>query len=124
MKNYLLDTHILLWWLNDDIKLPLKVKTMIMQQNNNIFFSAASIWEISIKKSIGKLSVNGNLKESLEQSNFIELPITMDHALHIEQLPFIHHDPFDRMLIAQAAVENLVIMTQDAYIRQYDVQCF
>jgi PIN domain nuclease of toxin-antitoxin system len=123
MNRYLLDTHILLWWLSDDKKLVKKTKDLIAKPTTRIFVSTVSIWEIVIKKSLNKLTVPDNLKEMLYASDFEILPITIDHALYLEQLPIIHNDPFDRLLIAQCAVEKLILITADKIIPKYDISC-
>lgn len=124
MKRYLLDTHILLWWLANDKKLTKKVTTLITNPKNHIIVSAASVWEIVIKKSLGKLETPDNLKEAILAHHFELLPISVDHALYLEHLPNIHNDPFDRLLIAQSIVEDLTFVTADKIIPKYDIDCF
>lgn len=121
MKAYLLDTHILLWWLSDDKRLTKKIRDVISQPNNYIFVSSVSIWEIMIKKALHKLLVTDNFREVLDASSFEFLPMTVEHAFYIEQLPFIHYDPFDRLLIAQCIVEDLIFVTIDTNIRKYNI---
>ncbi len=99
---FLLDTHILLWWLGNEPKLSYQIRAVICHPKNTIFVSAATVWEMSIKKSLGKLSVPNNLLEKLKDNNFIVLDITAEHGLKVTDLPLHHKDPFDRMLIAQA----------------------
>ena len=103
---YLLDTHTLLWITTDDPKLSTKTKEIYLDAENSIFFSMASIWELAIKSSIGKLTFNKTLDEFIEEhvkGNNIEiLKIELPHILRIENLPFHHRDPFDRLIIAQA----------------------
>lgn len=119
MIRYLIDTHIFLWWLADDPQLPIQFRALIESPKNQIFVSAATLWEIVIKKSIKKLSVDANLQEELEKNNFFELPITATHALAIEQLPLHHKDPFDRILVAQALFEDMILLTVDPQVKQY-----
>ena len=119
--NYLLDTHTLLWWLNNDPKLSTSAKTVIANSENIIFVSAVSAWEISIKKTIGKLSAPDNLEEAIAVNCFEPLLINIEHGLKAGSLPSYHNDPFDRMLIAQAMIENLIIITRDAQFTQYGV---
>jgi len=121
---YLLDTHILLWWLSNDKKLTKRLRDCISSPQNNIFVSSVSVWEIVIKKSLNKLKVPDNLKETLDASDFNVLSMTTEHALCVEHLPLIHHDPFDRLLIAQCIVEDLVLITSDKVIPQYKIECF
>ncbi|MBU7583182.1 MAG: type II toxin-antitoxin system VapC family toxin [Nostoc sp. TH1S01] len=119
--NYLLDTHTLLWWLDNDNKLSTEAKQIIANPENVIFVSAVSAWEISIKKAIGKLSAPDNLAEAISVNCFEVLLITIEHGLKAGSLPNYHNDPFDRMLIAQAMSENLIIISKDAQFSQYGV---
>lgn len=124
MNRYLLDTHILLWWLSDDKKLGKKRTELLAQSSNQIAVSTVSIWEIVIKKSLGKLKVPDNLKEVIYENEFEILSITPDHVLSLQNLPPIHNDPFDRLLIAQSIYEDMVIVTADKIIPKYEVNCF
>jgi PIN domain nuclease of toxin-antitoxin system len=103
----LLDTHILLWWLADDPGLTGGAPRIIAAQDTVVFVSAATAWEIAIKRAIGKLNVPDEFEPVLEQNGFQPLPITMRHALAAGRLPRHHDDPFDRMLVAQAQSEEL-----------------
>lgn len=118
----LLDTHVLLWWLSDDGTLSKKAYAAIKDSSNLIFVSAATAWEISIKKSLGKLKAPDNLEEILEANNFQTLSITIPHALLAGQLPFHHEDPFDRLLIAQSQIEGLTLVTRDKKQMLYGIQ--
>jgi PIN domain nuclease of toxin-antitoxin system len=126
---FLLDTHILLWWLGNDPRLTPNERAVITNPENFIFVSAASIWEMSIKKSLGKLSTPDNLLAVLKANNFRLLNITAEHSLAcgfsrafgIANLPEHHKDPFDRMLIVQAQIEGLTLISQDSKFSQYDV---
>lgn len=118
--NILLDTHILLWWLADDPTLSKKARTIISDEKNLIFVSAISAWEIIIKMALGKLQAPENLAEVIMENNFKELPVTLQHVLVIKQLPLHHHDPFDRMLVAQAKSESLTLLTSDEKNMLYD----
>jgi PIN domain nuclease of toxin-antitoxin system len=124
MKAYLLDTHILLWWLFNDKKLTKDVKELIEDVDNDIVVSAVSIWEIVIKKSANKLEVPDNLQEILHENEIRLLSMKAEHAFYLEQLPKLHSDPFDRLLIAQCVVENLVFVTADKIIPHYKIKCF
>jgi PIN domain nuclease of toxin-antitoxin system len=115
----LLDTHVLLWWLDDPAKISDAVESAIRSQENEVFVSAATVWEISIKKALGKLDAPDNLDAVLRECQFSPLPVTIEHALAVKHLPFYHHDPFDRMLIAQATVEGLVLATRDSEVLRY-----
>ncbi|MCX5922051.1 MAG: type II toxin-antitoxin system VapC family toxin [Candidatus Dependentiae bacterium] len=123
MNRYLLDTHILLWWLANDKKLVKKTRDLIANPSNNIIVSTVSIWEIVIKKSLNKLIAPDNLKEVIISNDFSILSITADHALYLEKLPMIHNDPFDRLLIAQSLVEKVTLITADEIIPKYDIKC-
>lgn len=118
----LLDTHILLWWLADDRSLPERARLAIASPDNAIVVSAATAWEIAIKKAAGRLEAPDDLLDALETNQFETLDITAVHALAAGGLPPHHPDPFDRMLIAQAGVENLTVVTVDNRFPLYDVQ--
>lgn len=115
--SYLIDTHILLWWLFDDPKLGTNCREIIRNRDNRIIVSSASAWEIATKYRIGKLPEAKQLVEEysqiLHQAKFIELAITTVHALRAGSLPIAHRDPFDRMIMAQAELENLPVITYD-----------
>lgn len=117
---FLLDTHILLWALMDHEKLSSTLKEKICDETNIIFVSAVSTWEIMIKKSLGKLKIPNNFESALVEARFELLPIRVSHTMEIENLPEIHSDPFDRLLIAQCKIEGLTLITQDKTIMKYD----
>jgi len=117
----LLDTHIILWWMDAVHLIPDKYRLAIEDKNNICFISAATIWEISIKSAIGKLDIPDNYLEILFDQNFKELPITWRHAREVSSLPMHHKDPFDRLLIAQSIVENLTLLSVDEIISKYHV---
>jgi PIN domain nuclease of toxin-antitoxin system len=119
--SYLLDTHTFIWWIEDNLNLSYQSKQIISNPNNLIFISAVNTWEITIKKSLGKLNVLGNLEEIILQCGFDVLPIAIKHTLFIESLDKHHDDPFDRLLISQAIIENLTIITRDEKIIKYKV---
>ncbi|MGA9348937.1 MAG: type II toxin-antitoxin system VapC family toxin [Anaerolineae bacterium] len=122
----LLDTHSFLWWITDSPRLSAWAREVIRDSNNELFFSAASGWEIAIKAQLGRLQLPDNLeqfiKDQLSLNTILALPIQLHHALHVHTLPQHHRDPFDRMLVAQSQVENLPILTADSQIAQYDVE--
>ncbi|MEL7522447.1 MAG: type II toxin-antitoxin system VapC family toxin [Cyanobacteria bacterium J06553_1] len=124
--NYLIDTHILLWWVFDNPKLTASSRAIIANPEHLIFVSSASAWEIATKYRIGKLSKAKNLVENyiqtLNQARFLELPITAAHALLAGNLPIEHRDPFDRMLMAQAEIEALPIVTYDSAFQTGRIQ--
>jgi PIN domain nuclease of toxin-antitoxin system len=117
----LLDTHALLWWLDNHKALSMKSLAAIKDGGNTIFVSAATAWEISIKRALGKLRAPDALEEALEANRFLQLPISVHHALVAGDLPRQHDDPFDRMLVAQAQVENLIVITHDSQIGRYGI---
>jgi PIN domain nuclease of toxin-antitoxin system len=119
---YLLDTHALIWWLANDATLSLDAKTIITNPHNVIFVSAASTWEIAIKKSLSKLDSPDDLVEQIQANQFKSLPIDLEETLIIETLPTYHQDPFDRILIAQAQLFDLTIITRDRKFEFYDVK--
>jgi PIN domain nuclease of toxin-antitoxin system len=121
----LLDTHTFIWWANNDPALTTVARDAIEDGSNEIFLSAVSTWEMAIKIAIGKLTLAGPLEplvlSQTVQYQFKPLPITYDHTYVVETLPLYHTDPFDRLLIAQAMVENLVIIGCDGKFPPYGV---
>ena len=119
---YLLDTHTLLWFLQDDPQLPERVSNEITNIDNKCYLSIASLWEIAIKINLGKLSIKFPFEKfaSFLSDNDIELlPIAFDHLIQLSSLEQHHRDPFDRIIIAQGMVENLTILTKDEYFSDY-----
>jgi PIN domain nuclease of toxin-antitoxin system len=119
--NLLLDTHAFLWWLADARELGGKAREEIASGGNVIFVSAASAWEIAVKRAAGKLEAPGDIAGWIEQSNFAPLPIEVEHAVASAELPRHHGDPFDRLLVAQARLEDLALVARDDQIDKYDV---
>jgi len=116
--NLLLDTHAFLWAVDNHPRLSPQARAAIIDGGNIVFVSVATAWEIAIKKSIGKLAIpSGDYLEELRLHRFTPLDITTEHALAVETLPPHHKDPFDRMLIAQAQVEQLTLVTRDPKIK-------
>ncbi len=118
--NLLLDTHVLLWWLADNPRLSAKARRAI-QDCATIYVSAASAWEIEIKKARGKLSAPDNLEATLRVYELTPLSVTVGHAVAAARLPLLHNDPFDRLLIAQASIESLTLLTVDRQLMAYGV---
>lgn len=116
----LLDTHIFLWWVAGSRRLRGRVHETIAEAEA-AFVSAVTAAEVGIKVSVGKLTFDNVIRVSIEDAGFQALPFTVDHAEHLGALPLHHRDPFDRMLIAQARVEGLTIVTADSQFRAYDV---
>lgn len=119
--NILLDTHVLIWALENNPGLSDSARNSITRAGNMVFVSSISIWEIAIKKNLGKLETPDNLQEEIELHRFTPLQINFDHAELAGKLPDIHKDPFDRMLIAQAIIEKLTLVSRDKLIARYDV---
>jgi PIN domain nuclease of toxin-antitoxin system len=119
VKGALADTHALLWWLSDDPRLSHRARDLIAAGDVPVHFSAASVWEAEIKAAIGKLVVGDDLLGALEADGFLELPMTARHATEAARLPLLHRDPFDRMLVAQARLEGLDVITNDPKIADY-----
>ncbi|WP_336923443.1 type II toxin-antitoxin system VapC family toxin [Aquipuribacter sp. SD81] len=120
----LLDTHILLWWLGDDERLPQRMRGALADGEQEVLVSAASAWEIAIKAALGKVVVPDGLHDELREQGFTELPVTVDDGLAAGALPPHHGDPFDRMLIAQARRRGLRLLTVDRRFRDYEVLLF
>jgi len=117
----LLDTHVLIWWLEGGKNIAPKLREQIARPDNDIFISAASAWEIAIKKNLGKLKAPDNLEEQITRHAFTPLPIKVPHALRAGSLPMHHCDPFDRVLVAQCQLEDLSLVTHDEKLSVYDV---
>ncbi len=113
----LLDTHTLVWWDND--ALPARVIKRI-RDADEVYVSAATAWEITIKSALGKIDAKGSVSQALADYGFVELLISIDHAEAVRTLPLHHRDPFDRMLVAQAQVETLTLVSRDPALRLYD----
>jgi PIN domain nuclease of toxin-antitoxin system len=120
----LLDTHVFLWWDAKDPQLPEDYRAAIAAPANDVFVSAVSVWEIAIKRSVGKLKFAGSAHNAVVRHGFQHLPITSEHAEWAGSMPERHRDPFDRMLVAQADHEKLVLMTVDSQVLSYPVRCF
>jgi PIN domain nuclease of toxin-antitoxin system len=120
----LLDTHILLWTAGGSEELSSKAKALIEDPANQLYFSAASLWEISIKNKLGRVDFKVDLpvlRRGLLDNGFEEIAINSLHAIAVDALPDIHKDPFDRILLAQTAVEGITLMTADSVVAQYQV---
>jgi PIN domain nuclease of toxin-antitoxin system len=119
--NLLLDTHTFLWWMAAKEKLSDAARLEIASSRNQIAISSAVAWEIVLKAERGKLSAPPDLALAIQNNRFSLLPITLPHVLEVRQLPPIHTDPFDRLLIAQARTDGLTLVTRDATIPKYEV---
>ena len=124
--NFLLDTNAFLWWVNDAPELSTSANAYLAEPRNEVFFSLASVWEMAIKLSIGKLKLAEPLEnfviEQLQRNGFRQLGINFQHVIGVASLPFHHRDPFDRLLIAQALAERLPVLTADRTFDAYGIQ--
>jgi len=123
---YLLDTHAFLWWVGDDPALSKKARAIISDGGNEIYLSAVSVWEIAIKSRLGRLEMHGGLEafmdRHLRENAFQSLPITLTHSVKVQTLSNHHRDPFGQMLVAQAMVEEMPIISVDKMIGTYDLK--
>jgi len=116
----LLDTNVLLWWLSDDRKLGRGARDTIANPDNEVLVSAASVWEVAIKAALGRIEIElDDFESAIVESDFQPLPIGFRHAVRVGHLPSIHRDPFDRMLVAQASVEELRVVSHDRVFERY-----
>ena len=115
----LLDTHVLLWWLDDPALLSSAASKAISDGKNTVYESAAVVWEIAIKKALAKLETPDDIESAMEQNRFVPLPVTIQHALAVLGLPDHHGDPFDRLLIAQAGLEGFKLVSRNPYALRY-----
>jgi len=122
----LLDTHTFLWWITDDRQLSVSARDFIRNKKKDLLLSSASAWEIAIKTSLGKLPLPESpevfIPRHMQINQFRPLPISVDHALAVSALPHHHRDPFDRLLVAQAQMENIPLLSADPILRSYAVQ--
>jgi len=123
---YLLDSHVLFWIITGDLQLSRKAKNIYLDEKNKIFISIASLWEIAIKISLNKLSISMRLPEFVQEhviANEISImPIELTHIYNLENLPFYHRDPFDRLIIAQSMAEKINILSNDTVFDRYPVK--
>lgn len=116
----LLDTNVLLWWLSDDRRLAKEAREIIANPNNDVLVSAASVWEVAIKAALKRIEIQlDDLEGAIIRSGFQPLPIGLRHAVAVGRLPAVHRDPFDRMLVAQASIEELRVVSHDRVFERY-----
>lgn len=118
----LLDTHLLLWAAGEPDRLSAEARSLIDNPENEVLFSAASLWEVAIKRELGRRDLKADarlLRRGLLDNGYSELPIVSDHVVAIESLPTLHKDPFDRVLVAQATVEGVTLLTVDSLVAEY-----
>jgi len=120
---YLLDTQVLIWAMEKNPRLKPKVKAVVDSVMNEMWVSVVSVWEMLIKKKLGKLRVPGEIKRDLLKAGFKILALNIDQVLAVDNLPLLHKDPFDRMLVAQAQAEEMTLITADAKLAKYEVKC-
>ena len=122
----LLDTHVLLWWIDDDPRLSSRSRALISAADNTVAVSVATVWEIAIKAGLGQLEappdLRGYLQAQLARNRFELLPVLFEHAVAVRDLPPHHRDPFNRLLVAQSRVEGLALITRDARLGAYAVE--
>ena len=118
--NLLLDTHVLIWW--DEGRRLAAAARRAIEEADTVYVSAATAWEVSIKMGLGRLRPSRTVQQAAEESGFLELPVTFGHAERVAALPGHHRDPFDRMLIAQAQVERLILVSRDEVFSRYEVE--
>lgn len=119
--SFLLDTHILVWWLEDLRRLPQHVSSILQDESVRIFVSIATAWELEIKRALGKIETPDDLPQVIDENNFSVLPVEFEHIASLRTLPLLHRDPFDRMLLAQALAEGLTLITHDPALKRYNV---
>ncbi|MGA3372804.1 MAG: type II toxin-antitoxin system VapC family toxin [Terracidiphilus sp.] len=117
----LLDTHAFLWWDTNDARLPETLRFAIASPENEVFVSAVTVWEIAIKRTSGKLNFGRPVGKAIKDHGFLPIPITVEHAEWTGRLPQLHRDRFDRLLVAQAQLEGLILATVDEEILRYQV---
>ena len=121
--NLLLDTHVLLWWLHDDATLAEGAREAIADGTNMVFVSVVALWEMRIKETLGKLTLPATFEETLAAQPLSTLDVKARHVHALKDLPLLHRDPFDRLLITQAMTEKLTLVTRDETIMGYEVAC-
>jgi len=125
VKGFLLDTNVVVWLLlGDRDAVPEAVARTLADERSTVVLSAVSVWEIAIKRSLGKLEIEDGWAEALTRLDFEPMPVTFMHAQHVESLPWHHRDPFDRLLVAQASVEDHALVSADARLAAYDIDVF
>lgn len=117
----LLDSHVVVWWLDGGQRLRRQAAQAIADPSNDVWVPEASRWELSIQQSLGRLRVDGYLRGYIAVAPFVELPVLGQHAVAVADLPPHHRDPFDRMLVAQAGIEELTLLTADPALSAYDI---
>lgn len=126
MKRLLLDTHAFIWWASEPEKLSKKALALCENPNNTIILSVASVWEMQIKMQLGKLKLEAELTDLIDLQRKINdlqiLPIELEHTLELKNLDDHHKDPFDRLLVAQSKLEDLIIVSKDANIKKYSIR--
>lgn len=117
----LVDTHAALWLLGEDRRLSPRADELLTDASNEVLLSAAVVWEVAIKRSLGKLDAPDGFAETLLDAGAVPLPVNIDHARAVRSLPWHHRDPFDRMLVAQAGLDGAALVSDDERMREYEV---
>jgi PIN domain nuclease of toxin-antitoxin system len=117
----LLDTHAALWWLSDDERFGAEATRQVADPTNQVLLSAAVVWEVALKRSLGKLEAPADFVATMLSAGAHAVAVTVEHAAAVERLPWHHRDPFDRMLVAQAELERAAIVSRDPALRPYGV---
>jgi PIN domain nuclease of toxin-antitoxin system len=121
-SRFLLDTHIFIWWADEPARLSRPIREILEAPENDLYLSVASAWEIAIKEAVGKLSLGASIAYAIDTAGVELLPISLSHIERTKQLPLLHRDPFDRMLVAQAIEEELQLITIDRDLSRYGVR--
>ena len=116
----LLDTHVFVWWYTGDERLSRRAQEAIADPANEVLASAVIVWEIAVKRALGRMRFDGSVERAVAGEAFLPLPVTLRHAELVGTLPHHHGDPFDRLLLAQAQAESMTLVTQDAQLRAYE----
>jgi PIN domain nuclease of toxin-antitoxin system len=119
--NLLLDTHAAIWWIADDERFGKVAEQLVLDPDARVLFSAVVMWEVTIKRRLGKLTVPDDWSQQLLNGGAVELPISLAHAAKVGDLPDHHRDPFDRLLVAQALIEDATLISRDRALAAYDV---
>lgn len=119
---YLIDTHIFIWWIVGDVRLPKKAISILLNTKNQVFVSAVTAWEMTLKQQKGTLKLQRSFDEYFKSTSFEELPVEFGHISSLNKLPSIHKDPFDRLLVAQAMAERVPLISVDPIVKKYPIK--
>ena len=122
MNGHLLDTHVLVWWLLEPARIYAEAASILADPTQRVCYSTASVWEMSIKRRLKKLDLPDDTLRFIDETGFEQLPISREDAWSVQDLPLLHRDPFDRLLVSQAKRASLTLVTRDAAVRSYPVR--